>query len=121
MIIRRVAGFGLVFVGLWLAWQSLHWFILYTSRGAPMGDALVDPVFALPMVRSLAAIGGGLLALFALRGGVYLAFLATLITAALAGLILLSGGDASMSSGPATWAAILLALSLVLVLRQRTA
>lgn len=121
MIIRRVAGLGLVLVGLWLGWQSLQWLLQYTSRGAPMGDALADPVFFLPMARSVFAALGGLLALLAVRGGVWLAFLATIMTGLLAGLIILGGGDPDMWRAPAVWTGILLALSLVLLLRQRTA
>jgi hypothetical protein len=118
-MIRRVAGGILLITGLWLAWGSAQWLFLYTSRGAPLGEAVSDPVFLMPGLRALAAILGGGLALLAWRGGAWLAGVATAIAAILLGLILAAGGDSSLWMGKLVSFALIGILFFVLAFTHR--
>jgi len=118
-MIRRLAGGLLLTTGLWLAWGSMQWLFLYTSRGAPFGDAIADPVFLLPALRALTAMLGGGLALLAWRGGAWLAGVSTLIAAILLGLILAAGGDSSLWMGKLVSFAVIGVTFLVLAFTHR--
>lgn len=120
MTLRKLAGFVLLVFGGWLLWGAVHWLILYTSRGAPLGDALADPAFLLPAVRSLAAVIAGLLAMFALRGALVLVLIAMAIDVFFIGAIIAQGGDSSLWMGKALVLAVFFPIALILALRPRT-
>ncbi len=94
--IRRFVGAALLLAGLVWGWETLRWLMLYTGRGAPMGAALRDLVFVLPALQALGAALGGILALFALRGGTFFVFVAALANAVLLAGMLASQADSSL-------------------------
>ena len=79
------------------------------------------PSLGKPFIRFLLGAVIGVLAALALRGGVWFAWIAAVLTSVLAAMIAMSGGDISLWQSPAITGAVLAVLSLFLTLRQRTA
>lgn len=119
MQLRQIAGLLLMALGLWLGWASLQWLLLYTGRGAPFGEAVLDPVFLMPGLRALVALLGGLLALGGFRFAAPLAFVALVLSAVLTGAIFAAGGDVTLWLQPALVTAALLILFAVLAFTPR--
>ncbi|MEM1105348.1 MAG: hypothetical protein AAGH87_03085 [Pseudomonadota bacterium] len=121
MSVRQLVGLGLLALGAYLGWGTLEAFLAYTSRGASLSEAGRDPVFLVPGIRSLLAIGGGLLAVFRAPGAAICTGLAGVMTALLTALLAVSGASPALWADDAIAAALLLAGTCALVLRQRTA
>lgn len=120
MDVRKMAGIALAVFGAWLLWGTLQALLFYSRQGADLATAMVEPEFLMPGLRSLAALVGGVLALFALRGGAVLAGLATLLTAVLIAAIMASGGDVSIWGGSALVLVVLMPLTVILITRPRS-
>ncbi len=91
---HRLTGAALFLLGGWLVWIPLYPALLYINRGATIAETVVDPVFLLPMVRGVAAMTGGVLAMNALRGSVWWAGGAAVLSLAVGGLIAAVGQGA---------------------------
>lgn len=88
---RRLVGAAIFLLGGWLLWLPLHPALLYINRGAPVVETLLDPVFLLPMLRGLAAMIAGVLAMNALRGAAVWSGGAALLSLLIGGLLFAVG------------------------------
>ncbi|MEM7768317.1 MAG: hypothetical protein AAF253_12640 [Pseudomonadota bacterium] len=91
---RRLIGAALALLGAWLLWAPIQPALLYINRGAPVVETLVDPVFLMPILRGVAALVGGLLALNMWRFGPWFSGAAAVISLVLGGLFLAIGQGA---------------------------
>ena len=119
MDVRKMTGIALAVFGAWLLWGTVQALMFYTRQGADFGTAVIEPEFMVPGLRSAAALIGGLLALFVVRGGAVLASIATILTAILVAAVMAAGGDVSIWGGSALVLVVLMPLTVILITRPR--
>jgi|TARA_R110002020_G_scaffold399971_1_gene609820 hypothetical protein len=123
MNIRILVGVALAFLSAWLLWQGLSAVIMITSRGSPLGDALLQPPTSL--VRIVAAgvvLLGGLVAVAQRPGGAWLAGLGTFLFALLPVMMAATGTASRLWADEAVVSLVLIALTAALyVIKRRKA
>lgn len=117
---RKAIALLALLVGLWLLWEGLQAVILITSRGSPLGDALLNPPTSIiRIVGAGVLVIGAALVILARKWGQWLVLLGTLIIALLAILMAASGADQSMWQGEALFAVCLGVLSGLMITRLK--
>lgn len=123
MNIRILTGVALAVLSAWLLWQGLSAVIMITSRGSPLGDALLQPPTS--VVRIVAAcviLLGALLAVAQRPGGAWLAGLGTFLFGLLPVMMAASGTAARLWADEAVVSLLLIALTVALcVIKRRKA
>jgi len=120
MNIRILTGVALAVLSAWLLWQGLSAVIMITSRGSPLGDALLQPPTS--VVRIVAAcviLLGALLAVAQRPGGAWLAALGTFLFGLLPVMMAASGTAARLWADEAVVSLFLIALTVALCVSKR--
>lgn len=118
-IFRRIAGLALAVLAGWLFWQGLEGVLILMARGSSLAQS-VDLLNGWRFVAAGIAFLGGAFAALGQRLGAALALTGSLLFAGLAAAFVLAGTDISLWRDEAIGAALLLALSGVLLFTRRS-
>ncbi|WOR14695.1 hypothetical protein RYZ27_13020 [Hyphomonas sp. FCG-A18] len=119
-MIRRLAGLGLLVLGLWLFWGAVQAVLAFTSRGGPLMSALMEPPTSLiRLIGTGLMLIGGFMTLLKLRLGGSTGLLGALVFAALGGLMAAMGTDSALWLDEVVYGGVAIALAAVVLALKR--
>ena len=119
-MLRRLAGFVMLGLGVWLVWDGIRPVMLIMERGSDLSSALFNPPTSIiRIVSSVLMALGGLLVVFNGRFGASVATVGSVLFAILGGLMAASGADSDLWMDEVLYGLGAIALSvLILTLRR---
>lgn len=120
MLIRRIAGLAGAGVAAWMFWETITPIMRQISFGSDLVTELLNPpVSLLRLVSTSLLIIGGLLALGAIRGAVWVFGAGALVFALMTGAMVALGADYTVWRDEAILAPFLLVICGVLIFCHR--
>jgi hypothetical protein len=120
MLVRRIAGFAGAGVAAWMLWETITPIMRQISLGSDLATELLNPpVSLLRIVSTALLIIGGLLALGAIRGAVWVFCAGALVFALMTGAMISLGADYTVWADEAILAPFLLVICGVLLFCPR--
>jgi len=120
MLVRRIAGLAGAAVSAWMLWETITPIMRQISLGSDLATELLNPpVSLLRIVSTALLIIGGLLALGAVRGAVWVFSAGALVFALMTGAMISLGADYTVWADEAILAPFLLVICGVLLFCPR--
>jgi hypothetical protein len=119
-MVRRLAGLGLLVLGLWLFWGAVQAVLAFTSRGGPLMSALMEPPTSLIRLVGTGLMSvGGLMTVLKVRSAGAIGLAGAIIFAALGGLIAMTGADRSLWMDEIIYGGVAIALAVGILSLKR--
>ncbi|GAB5458623.1 MAG: hypothetical protein Hens3KO_16530 [Henriciella sp.] len=97
MVLRRLAAFALLCLGLWLAYDGLQAVLIITSHGSDLQSALFSPpTSAIRITAAAIMMFGGALATFRIKSGGIFGMIGSILFTALGALMAQAGTQQSL-------------------------
>lgn len=119
-MLRRLAAFVMLGLGVWLAYGGLHALVTIVGYGSGLGDALFSPPTT--FLRLLGAglmVLGGLVAVLGLRRGAAIAIAGAVLFILMGGLMAVSGADRGLWLDEVVYGVCGLALGVLIATLKR--